>query len=343
MQYYFNHMANPPYVKDHQFIISLIQPIFQKGKVSLSKKQAELNYDAAIHSFNEIKREIKFKIFQLLINANKLFDEIEIARNLKRKATIYFNTAQNLYKNGMALKSDYFYAKFHLKESEIRLESLKNDLNKIKFALYQITGKNFPLKRTNFNISDKIDLNSLINFGINNRDDILAFSDYVKIAKIEIEKRKREFLPEVYGFANYERNSQYLTELDEDGYTFGIGMKFNIFNGMIDKIKLDQAKLNFIKIKNLLNDKKENLKREIKDAYVDYKDAKYTYETMKKLVNTNRTALQISERRFKHGVERITTLVDMETNYKNSLNRMTQAKWDMIFNYYKILYKAGKF
>ena len=343
MNYYYKHMTNPPFVRNHQFMISLIQPIFSKGKIYLSKKQAKLNYIAAIHSLNEVKREIKFQIFKVLINANQLFDDIKIAENLKKRAKIYLITIENSYKNGTALKSDYYFAKFHLKQADIKLKSLKNDLNKIKFALKQLTGKNFELRKTNFPIPNTFNINELIQYGLKNRDDIVAFQDYVKIAEIEVRKRKNEYLPEVYGFANYERNSQYLTTFDKDGYTVGIGIKLNVFNGMIDRNKIIQAKFNLMRMKNLLFNKKEELKRDIKSALIDYENSKYEYETMKKLVKTNKTALEISENRFKHGLERITTLVDIETNYKNSLYELSNAKWNMVLKYYTILYKAGKF
>ncbi len=343
MNYYFNHMTDPPFVRNHQFMISLIQPIFSKGNIYLSKKQAELNYEAALNSLNEVKREIKFQIFKVLINANKLFENIKIAKNIKRKAEVYYETLKNFYKNGTALKSDLYYAEFNLKEADIKLKSLKNELNKIKYALKQLTGENFKPKEVIFSIPQKIDLKSLINYGENNRDDILAFEKYVKIAEIEVQKKKNNYLPEVFGFANYQRNADRITDFDKDGYTIGVGVKFNIFNGMIDKNNIDKAKYNLMRMKNLLNNTKESLKREIKDAYVDYENAKYEYETMKKLVQTNKTALDISERRFSQGLERITTLIDMETNYKNSLYKLSEAKWNMILKYYTILYNAGKF
>ncbi len=343
MGYYYKYMANPPFVKDHQFIISLLQPIFSKGKIGLSKKQAKLNYEAGELSFKEVKREIKFRIFKVLINVNKLFENIKIAENMKKRAEIYLKTIENFYKNGKALKSDYFYAKYHLKQAEINLETLKNTLNKFKFVLKELTGKEFPLKKVNFEISKKLDIQDLINFGIENRDDIKAFKNYIKIAEIEIKKRKNNYLPEIYGFANYEKNSEDFFNNNKSGYTIGVGIKFNIFNGMIDKNRILQAKYNLMRMKNLLYEKEEALKREIRNSYIDFINAQFTYNSLKKLVNSNKIALEISEKRFSQGLERITTLVDMETNYKNSLYKLNEAKWDMVLKYYTILYKAGKF
>ncbi len=343
MSYYFNHMTNPPFVKDHQVMVSLIQPIFSKGKIYLSREQARLNYNAGLHSLNEIKREIQFKIFNVLINANRLLENIKIAENLRKRAEIYLTTIETAYNNGTALKSDYYFARFHFKEADIKLKSLRNELNKIKFALKQLTGKEFKVKKTEFSIPGSFNINKLIGYGVEKRDDIVAFKDYVKIAEIEVKKRKNEYLPEMFGFANYERNSEKLTDFDKDGYSVGIGLKLNVFNGMIDKNRINQAKYNLMKMKNMLFNRKASLKREVKDAYVDFENSKFIYETMQQLVNTNETALKISETRFKQGLERITTLVDMETNYKTSLYKLSDAKWDKVLKYYTILFKAGKF
>ncbi len=343
MNYYYNHMINPPFVKNHQFMVSLIQPIFSKGNIYLSKKQAKLNYEAALHSFNQVKKDIKFQIFIVLINGNKLFENIKIAENMRNKAETYFETIKNFYKNGTALKSDYYYAKFNLEQANIKLQALKNNLKKLEYALKQLTGKDFKLKKVNFKIPANFNLKNLIEYGLNNRDDILCFKKYVKIAEIEVRKKKNDNLPEVFGFANYERNSERLTDFNKDGYTVGVGIKFNIFNGMINKNQIEKAEFNLMRMKNLLKNTEESLKREIKDAFVDYQNSEFVYETMKKLVKTNKTALDISERRFQQGLERITTLIDMQTNYKNSLYKLSEAKWDMVLKYYTILYRAGKF
>ena len=343
MNYYYKNMTDPPFVRDHKFVLSLMQPIFAKGKITLSKKQAALNYEAAEASFNEVKREIKFKLFTLLINGNKLFDNIDIVKTMKRKADTYFKTIRNLYKNGISLKSDLLFAKFHLTEANINLNNALNEVNKINHALEQITGKKCKVRKVNFEINDKIDIDKLIDYGLAHREDIVATKKYLKVAEIELQKNKNEYLPEVYGFANYERNSEKIDEFDKDGYTVGVGVKLNIFNGFQDKNKIDKAKFNLLRLKNLLYDKEETLKREIKDAFIDFQNAKYRYESLKELVKTNKLALQLSENRFKNGLERITVLVDMETNYKVSLKELSSAKWDMVQKYYTILFKSGKF
>ncbi len=343
MNYYFNHMTNPPFVKSHTILISIMQPIFAKGKISLSKKEAQLNFKAAQDSLSEIKREIKFKIFSTLIGANKLFDNIDIAENMSRKAKTYLTTVENLYKNGISLKSDYLYAKFHLKKAEIFKNTLLNDLDKIRHALKQLTGKNYKIKKLDFMVKDNLVINDIIQYGLTHREDIAVTKKYIKIAEIELKKKRNEYLPEIYGFADYERNSETLHETDKGGYTVGAGIRLNIFNGMKNKNEIAKAKFALLRLKNILKNKEETLKREIKNSFVDFKNAKYEYDSLKELVESNKIALQLSENRFKQGLERITTLVEMETNYKNSLKELSTAKWDMVLKYYTILFKAGKF
>lgn len=343
MKYYTEHMANPPYVKNHQYIISLLQPIFSKGNVILSKKQAELNYEAQLNSLNEIKREIKFKIFQTLIDAYKIMDYIDIANNIKDKSETYLKTITNFYKNGISLKSDLLFAKYNYKKAVIELNNIKNNLNKPKNALKQLTGKYFEIKKINFKYNENINENELINYAINNRNDIVALKKYLKISEIEIRKNKNENLPSIYGFANYEKNSHDFFDKDKEGITFGVQLKFNIFNGFRNNIEINKAKLNYLKMKNLLLEKEEQIKNEIKDAIIDFENAKFSYETYKSLVKSNKIALELSENRFNQGLERITTLVDMQTNYKTSLKELSQAKWNLILKYYTILFKAGKF
>ncbi len=343
MSYYYNHMTDPPYVKNNQYVLSLIQPIFSKGNVYLSKKQAKLKYLAEIDSLNQVKREIKFKIFQTLINAYKIIDFIDIAKAMKSKASVYYSIEKELYKNGTALKSDLLFAKYNLEKADIELNSIKNNLNKVKNILKQLTGKYFEIKKVNFEYSNRLNVDELINYAIKNRDDLKAFRKYLKIADIEIKKSKNEYLPSVYGFANYERNSDKIFHEEKHGITAGIGVKFNIFNGLRDSINIDKAKVAYFKLKALFLNKQEAVKREIRNALIDFKNAEFSFNSMKELVKSNKTALSLSENRFKQGLERITTLVDMQTNYKTSLKELSKSKWELILKYYLCLFYSGKF
>ena len=343
MNYYYRHMANPPYIKNHQYVISLLQPIFSKGNVYLSKKQAEINYQAAIDSLNEVKRQIKFSIFETLINGYKVLDYIDIAKEMVKRSKVYLDTIENFYKNGTSLKADVLFARYNYEKAKVELNNAKNNLNKIENILRQLTGKHFEIKKENFKYSDKINKSELINYALNYRCDLQAMKKYLEIAKIEIKKAKNENLPAVYGFFNYERNGDQIFRKNEDGITAGIGLKFNIFNGFRNSIEINKAKLNYIKLEYFVKNKEEEVKRKIENAIIDFENSKYSYETYKSLVESNKTALNLSERRFNQGLERITTLVDMQTNYKKALKSYSQAKWDMILKYYKILYEAGKF
>lgn len=343
MSYYYKHMTDPPFVKNNQYIVSIMQPIFSKGNIYLSKKQAKLQYEAYVDSLKQIKREIKFQIFKTLINGYKILDYIDIAKAVEKKSETYYNTIKNLYKNGTALKSDLLFAKFNLEKAKVELNATKNNLSKVENIIKQLTGKKFKIKKIDFKYSDKLNNSELINYALVHRDDLNALKKYLEMAKIEIKKKRNEYLPSVYGFAQYERNSDKVFQKEKDGITAGIGVKFNIFNGFRDVTNINRATESYLQLKNNLLNQQQTIIREINNAIIDFNNAKFAYNTYKSLVKSNKIALKLSENRFNQGIERITTLTDMLTNYKTSLKELSKSRWELILKYYTCLFKAGKF
>jgi outer membrane protein TolC len=126
------------------------------------------------------------------------------------------------------------------------------------------------------------------------------------------------------------------------GLTAGVMVKLNIFDGMSTVNKIKTNKSNHLSLIHKLNDKKLEIKTEVREAYYTYKASIERLNAMKKQVEAAYKALEITENRFKEGLAKITELLDREFEVKEAELKLAMAEYDVIVSKSELLFATGK-
>jgi len=342
---YFNtQLADPDRVENFETKIELIQPIYMQGKIYFGIMQAKEMDRAYKLTLTRVKENVLLNTIKAFYGKGVAEKAVEAVEKSLTRTKRYYDMTDNFYKNGMVVKSDLLVAESYLLQNEEALISAKKQVNIAESYLQRLlnTDENIQIVWGNLEDYQVNNLDALLEEALKNRSDLQAMEKFANINKYEVSKSKSEFLPEVALFANYKMNDENFMGDSGKGLTAGVMVKFNIFDGFSSTNKIKSSKSNYLSSIHKINDKKLEIKTEVKDAYFTYKASLERLAAMKKQVEAAYRALEITENRFKEGLAKITDLLDREFEVKEAELKLTMAEYDVITNYAELMFATGK-
>jgi len=342
--YFNNQLADPDRVENFETKLELIQPIYMQGKIYFGIKQAKEMDKAYKLTLTRVKENVLLNTIKAFYGKGVAEKAVEAVEKSLTRTKRYYEMTDNFYKNGMVVKSDLLVAESYLLQNEEGLISAKKQVNIAESYLQRLlnTDENIQIVWGNLEDYQVNDLDSLLDDALKNRRDLQAMEKFANIHKYEVSKSKSEFLPEVALFANYKMNDENFMGDSGKGLTAGVMVKFNIFDGFSSTNKVKSSKSNYLSTIHKINDKKLEIRTEVKDAYFTYKASLERLAAMKKQVEAAYRALEITENRFKEGLAKVTELLDREFEVKDAELKLTMAEYDVITSYAELMFVTGK-
>ncbi|MDK2791562.1 MAG: outer membrane protein [Deferribacteres bacterium] len=342
---YFNtQLANPERTENFETKIEIIQPVYMQGKIFFGIKQAKEMDKAYKLTLERVKENILLNTVKAFYGKGVAEKAVEAVEKSLVRTKKYYEMTENFYKNGMIVKSDLLVAESYLLQNEEALASAKKQVNIAESHLQRLlnTDENIKIVWGDTNIVQIQDIEEYLAQAIQNRSDLKAMERFAKIKEYEVKKSKSEFLPEVALFADYKMNDENFLGDSGSGLTAGVMVKLNIFDGMSTVNKIKTNKSNYLSLIHKLNDKKLEIKTEVREAYYTYKASIERLNAMKKQVEAAYKALEITENRFKEGLAKITELLDREFEVKEAELKLAMAEYDVIVSKSELLFATGK-
>jgi outer membrane protein TolC len=116
----------------------------------------------------------------------------------------------------------------------------------------------------------------------------------LKITKMAIDLNKASSLPEIGAFAEYSSaDDQFLNDFSaHDAYTFGVQLKWNLFNGGIDKNNIEKARVENLKAQSQVNLAKKGMVLEIAKIKTEIKSFDFDIDSLEKELELSRSIYQ---------------------------------------------------
>ncbi len=244
--------------KTHLYTISVNQPIFKSGAIYYSIKYGDLSKNYNLKQIELKKRELIKRAYDLVydyriskINEKVLELKIENARiDVKRKKEAFLSGTG---------------------DSSLLDNAILN-LNNLKLSLEDIKQNELQLKYSFSNLSDldikKVKLPDLIliskNKYLNEHLELKSQKLYEKIKNslYKMQVGNQLFTVSLKGSINYQKIKTDLSVSKENYYTAGMSVSLPL--DVNSKVKIEKAKLDYLKSKYLLKDKKREIINEYK-------------------------------------------------------------------------------
>jgi outer membrane protein TolC len=316
----------------YQFVGTFTQPIFSGFSILTQYDISALGLDIATLLERETRRNLIFEVkkayFQLL-QKEKLE---KVAQQAVVQLTAQAKVSKNFYEVGMVPKSDFLQSEVELANAEQDLVVEQNNVMLAKSRFNTLIGRPVDAPVT---IEDVLAYEAFtqayeecLETAIQQRTEMRIADLEVATAEKEVKLTKTDYYPSIDVKANYYKRGDD-PELDggegilfEEEWDIVASASWTFWEwgktryGVKEKLsRLSQARLNRVQVE-------DNIRQEVKEAYLTVKAAENAILTVQKAVEQARENFRMNEERYKEQVATSTDVLDAQT-----LLTQTQTKY----------------
>ncbi len=278
----------------------------------------------------------------------------QIAENLKlniENSLDRLERTKKKLKYGQGTKLDELNAQVDLNNDNISYAAANKDYKNARRNLNLLLGRDISMV---FDIDTTVvfleQLNEDFVLESSEKENITSLLNQqnVLLSDLDIEINKAKFLPKVNGSVSYNWNqsinppTNFALENEAYGLNLGLSLSWNIFDGGQSKTRVQTARITKENREIELYRAKEELKKEVYNAYEDYTNKQFTLEAEKNNVATNKLNFSRTQNQFSLGQVSAIQFREAQINLFNALNNQAKAKYDLKIAEINLLQLAGK-
>ncbi|MGH8024315.1 MAG: TolC family protein [Limisphaerales bacterium] len=323
----------------------LVQTIYGGGKLAAAIKAARLTKEQALAQYHTVVQDTLLDTRTAYYDALLAREQITVHEASVKLLQNELDDQRRRYKAGTVPEFNVLRAEVQLANERPLLIQARNSYRIAKNNLSNLLGFNLPRnvwEDIPMNLSDKldatpwhVDLPSAIAQAIQGRSELVALRKAEDLQKLNIVNARSGYKPTVQVFAGYNWfNAQYAFNAplplsqEFNGYDAGAQVSWDIFDGMLTRGKVIQARADYEKSKNDLTDETRQVELQVRTAYSDFIEAKEVLDSQKTVQAEAQEALREARARFDAGTGTQLDVLDAETSLTQARATNAQALHD---------------
>ncbi len=271
-----------------------------------------------------------YEVARLTEDELNLITFIEISENRLLRA-------QYNYDYGQSTKLDILNAEVDLNNDKIKYRNIKKLLANSRHNLNFVLGRdvNIPFEvDTSITYTLGLNLEDLISRTKNDNVYLLQANKNLQISNYQIKVYKAGWMPTVgvsgsYGYNKLMNDLSFSTaNLTIDGFSAGLNLSWNIFDGGLTKTRVQNAKISVENSQILKEQTEQSLERDVRNAWEAHQNALFVLEAEGKNVETNKRNFTRSGEQYKLGQINSIDFRLAQVNLLNAATNLNRAKFD---------------
>jgi len=310
-------------------------------------KLAELSYKAGNYDVEALKESVSLNVLNAYLQILYSNELVKNSKSQIESTTEQLNLSEERLKLGAISKSEYLQVKSQLATEKLTLANAENQLSINKVALMQLmelpVSDSFKIVYPILDIQqiDLINLNSdsIYQIALNIKPQIKSSELNKQISEVDILNAKAGYQPTLTLSAGL--NTGYSSGINTGYYNQfqnriapGIGLNLSI---PIYKNKQIKSNVSYAKINSenaILNETqtKNNLRKSIEQASVDYESSIIKYQASLEKYNSLEESYKVADEKFKQGLLSSVDFLVQKTNLITSESELLQSKYNLLFS-----------
>jgi outer membrane protein len=313
--------------------LRLIQPLFQPAIYYNHALKSNLVDIEALETTiykRELIKEIKISYFNYLraYYVIDLFNETELL--LKENLRV----SEKLFSVQKVTRDAIYRSDAELSRIEQRLLEAKNNLDLsrsyLNFLLNRPLTEDIEIDETLLNIENyNFPFDTAYTYALNNREEIVQLETGLKAADNSRKIKKSNYFPGVSIVADYGFQGPKYQFYEDDAYWMAsMVFEWNLFRGLQDQAKIEQAALEMRKMQVKLQELKLQLELQVRDAYNRFMLSQKKIEVANKLALSSEKSYEIVNKKYNEGMAALVEFLDARNNMTNSQINRILANYD---------------
>lgn len=337
---------HPSPIDDYVTQLQVSQPLYMGGKIKHGIIAGEKMAAASDKKLERAHQEVIFQTTKAYLNVLLAQRYVELMDSVVSTVKKHVDNAQAYFDTGFIMKADILQTKVSLGQMEqLRITAENNSRLAVAF-LANVMGVDQSLK---YELTDTFiyqgqsyDLVALIQSGLEHRPDLEEMRLKVEAAKQRIGIEKAGYKPRVFLVGQLNYHDSNFGGFDGDSFKVMAVAKFNLFNGKRTRAKVCRAKSQYDSYHNYLNQMKNGIQLQIKQALFRLQEAEQRYKVAALSFKQAKENVKLREERYKKGVEKTTDLLDADTALQQAATNHLHALFDCLKAEQNLEYMIGK-
>ena len=348
----------------NNFAFQAQQVVYAGGAINAGIKLAELGKQQAEVGVRLTRQQVRFIAFGQYLDLFKIDNQIQVYEKNIELTRQLITDIKEKQSQGMALKNDITRYELQMESLKLGLTALHNNRNILNHQLCNTLGMNLEGQEVQI-IPDTTVINKVYGkdgeahwqiAGTMNSPLLEQSSNAIRIAEQKEKIAKSEMLPKVAFVAadNFDGPITFeLPPIDKNLniWYVGVGVKYSLSSLFKSNKRIKQAAVetrqakesHAVQAEQLNNNvQAEQLNNNVQAAYVQYQQTYVELETQQKSVELARQNYDVMNARYFNQLALVTDMVDASNLRLNAELKEVDARINIVYAYYRMMYVAGE-
>jgi outer membrane protein TolC len=335
--------------------VQVVQSVYEGGRMLSALRAAKLTKEQALFQYQSSVADVLLLTRVAYYDVLVAYQQIIVNEASVSLLTRELEDQQHRFEAGTVPRFNVLRAEVAVANARPGVIRARNDYRISKNLLSNLLGYNLPRdiwEDIPLQLTDKleaepysIDLPAAIMQALEKRPELGALRKTEALQRENIINAKSGYQPSLQAFAGYEyRSSAFSTELGHqlNGWTVGGQLNWSIFDGMLTRGKVMQAKALHEKSKTDLDDTARRIELDVRTAYSTFIEAKEVLESQLKVQEQAEEALRLAKARADAGTGTQLDVLDAENSLTQARTTQVQALHDYAVARARLLRATGQ-
>lgn len=319
-------LNDPSATSDFTTKLELQQPLINFD-LQYKRKAAAKQIDLYKYKTQRTKEYLELEVNKAYLQLQLAYDAADVLDDAIKTANAVYTFTDNHYKQGLIQKSDLLNVKLRVTTIETNIAKAKSNIQNASAYLSLLMGEDSAIVYVvDRNQQGGAASESQSEMSIpNNRADFAAMQKAIEASDLMIVAAKKSYLPRLNAFGSYQLNDAHILGFGAGAWMAGLQLSWDIFKGNKTKNSINTQKLERDKLKEQLEQQKEQNELELNKAYRDLSDAQFDARQQKAAIEQASEALQILQNRYQQDLVNTTDVLMAATQVSQQKFALAQA------------------
>ena len=288
--------------------------LYAGGKVRAANKVGALNSEMANIETKKTEYALISELAERYYQVQLAQKALEVRQQSLATAEHHYENAQKFEKNGMIASIEVMQAKKAVTDAKREVLAAEKDMQLARTALNGVMGSdendNLPLSSELFEVAPLQELTYYQQQAKENFPLIVQAKLKQQMAAENVKVQQSGYLPDVAAIGKKYLWSENLPLTEPDNWVVGVGLQWNLFNGLQDKHKIAQAKATQEGVALLIAQAEKDVQTLVKKLYTEIEKQREQFVSLEESLRFAEELVRARDKAFSEGLSTSTDVAD---------------------------------
>lgn len=332
---------------DFKTSISLLQPLFAPSLAPL-KEMASKDSQKSELELETARQGIAFQVFFTYLDVQKSVAQLIAAEKAMTDASENMRLAKVRTTAGVGLKSDELRSRTNLSMVEQQVISARNNLTLARMKLADLIGlpedAHFAVSELLATVEVPVMGDQVVSEALLNRVEIRQSQADLEKSDAVLKLARSEYMPTVGAFASYQLNAKDAPfSSDNDAWTAGISLKWNIFDGFRRGSERKRALLGRSAAAEMLESANKDIRYQLKESYLRRNEVAKRLEVSRSALLDAEETVRLLNKRYENSLATMVELLDAQSALNQARANLVETEAGYALAGGRVYYMTGTF